>query len=167
MYSKEDFIEVIQANAGLIYKVTKIYTDSKDDEDDLYQEIVYQLWRSFDSFRNDSKITTWMYRIALNTCIAHLNKAKRRGAHVPIDDVLLNMADTRDTLKEERMEVLYAQIKKLTTVEKGIILLYLEGKTYDEIACIYDEIACITGFTATNVGTRLGRIKQKIIAQIN
>jgi RNA polymerase sigma factor (sigma-70 family) len=159
MHSKKEFIEIIQENEGLIYKVAKVYTNSKEDEQDLYQEIVFQLWKSFSSFRNESKISTWMYRIALNTSIAHLNKEKRKGNHLPINEVLLNRTDTNDTLKEEQIEVLYARIKKLNTIEKGIILLYLEGKTYD-------EIAIITGFTSTNVGTRLGRIKQKIISQI-
>lgn len=160
MDNKREFIGIVQANEGLIYKVAKVYANSKEDEQDLYQDIVYQLWKSFGSFRSESKISTWMYRIALNTAIAHLNKEKKKGNHVPIDDILLNRTDTADTLMNERSEVLFAQIKQLSTVEKGIILLHLEGKTYD-------EIASITGFTATNVGTRLGRIKQKLIAQIN
>ncbi|MEO5593899.1 MAG: sigma-70 family RNA polymerase sigma factor [Chitinophagaceae bacterium] len=160
MHSKQEFVSVIQENEGLIYKVTKVYTNSKEDEQDLHQEIVYQLWKSFGSFRNDAKITTWMYRIALNTAITHLNKEKRRSNHVPMNESLLNKTDTGDNLKEEQLEILYAQIKRLNPVEKAIVLLYLEGKTYE-------EIAVITGFTATNVGTRLGRIKQKIITQIN
>ncbi len=101
-----------------------------------------------------------MYRIALNTAITHLNKEKKKGNQIPIDEVVLNRPDTNDTLKEERVEILYAQIKKLNTIEKGIILLYLEGKTYE-------EIAGITGFTSSNVGTRLNRIKQKMSSQIN
>lgn len=159
MEGKKEFIAIIHKNEGLIYKITKVYAYSRDDEQDLYQEIVYQLWKSFGSFRNDSKISTWIYRIALNTSIAYLNKEKRKGNHIPINEVLLNRTDTSDTIIEEQVEVLYAHIKKLNTIEKGIILLYLEGKTYD-------EIASITGFTPTNVGTRLGRIKQKLIFQI-
>ena len=160
MDNKKEFIGIVQANEGLIYKVAKVYANSREDEQDLYQDIVYQLWKSFGSFRSESKISTWMYRIALNTAIAHLNKEKKKGNHVPIDDILLNRTDTTDTLMNERSEVLFAQIKQLSTVEKGIILLYLEGKTYD-------EIAGITGFSTTNIGTRLGRIKQKLTAQIN
>jgi RNA polymerase sigma factor (sigma-70 family) len=159
MHSKQAFVEIIQEHAGLIYKVAKVYTYNKEDEQDLYQEVVYQLWKSFASFRAESKISTWMYRIALNTAIAHLNKEKRKGNHLPIDEYLLNKTGPGDTLQEERIEILYDQIKQLNTIEKGVILLYLEGKTYE-------EIAAITGFTATNVGTRLGRIKQKIITQI-
>ena len=160
MNSKNEFVTIIQQNEGLIYKVAKLYANSREDEQDIYQEIVYQLWKSFGSFRNDAKINTWMYRVALNTSIAYLNKEKRRGGHTQIDETLLDVPTTNDALKEERIQVLYAHLKKLDTVEKGIILLYLEGKTYD-------EIAAITGFTATNVGTRLGRIKQKIKLQIH
>ena len=160
MQDKKEFIEIIQRNEGIIYKVAKVYTDCKDDEQDLYQEIVYQLWKSFHSFRNESKISTWIYRIALNTSLTHFKKEKRKGDHVPIDEVLLNQSDINDTLKEERIEILYDQIRKLNAIDKGIIFLYLEGKNYE-------EIASITGFTATNIGTRLGRIKQKIISQIN
>lgn len=144
----------------VLFKVAKVYTNSKEDEQDLYQEIIYQLWKCFSSFRNESKISTWIYRIALNTAIAYLNKEKRKGKHEAIDEMLLNKPDATDTLKEERSEILFACIKKLNDIEKGIIFLYLEEKTYD-------EISNITEFTTTNVGTRLGRIKQKIISQIN
>jgi RNA polymerase sigma factor (sigma-70 family) len=160
MYTKEEFVRIIKENEGLIYKIARIYTSGREDEEDLYQEIIYQLWKSFPSFRNEAKISTWMYRIALNTSIAHLNKEKKRGYHIPINEQMLNMPDADDILKNERMESMYTQIKKLTPVEKGIILLHLEGNNYD-------EIANITGFTSTNIGTRLGRIKQKLITQIN
>jgi RNA polymerase sigma factor (sigma-70 family) len=160
MHNQEDFIGIIQENEGLIYKVAKVYTNNRQDEQDLYQEIVYQLWKSFGSFRNESKISTWMYRIALNTAIAQLNKEKKKGNFLPINEGLLNKTDTTDNLMNERSAVLFAHVKKLNDIEKGIILLYLEGKSYD-------EIAAITGFTSSNVGTRLGRIKQKLISQIN
>ncbi len=159
MHSEEQFISVIKENEGLIYKVAKLYTSAKEDEQDLYQEIIYQLWKSFNSFRNESKISTWMYRIALNTSIANLNKAKKRGIQLPISETLLNTPDFSDGSKQEKVDALYAEIRKLDPIEKGIILLHLEGNNYD-------EIAAITGFTSTNVGTRLGRIKQKIISQI-
>lgn len=159
MSSKEAFIDIIRANEGLIYKVAKVYTNSREDEQDLYQEIVYQLWKSFDSFRHESKVSTWMYRVALNTSIAHLSKHKKRGNQLPIEYALLSRVEQYDPLTEERIGILYAQIKNLDTVEKGLILLYLEGKNYE-------EIASITGFTATNVGTRLSRIKQKLKSQI-
>ena len=159
MNAQKEFVEVIKVNEGLIYKVARVYADNREDGQDLYQEIVYQLWKGFPSFRNESKISTWMYRIALNTSLAFLNKKKRKGIHIPIDEGLLSITVSTDMLKEEQVEALYAHIRLLNTIEKGIILLHLEGKSYD-------EIALITGFTSTNVGTRLNRIKQKLITQI-
>ncbi len=159
MNDKIEFVRVIKENEGLIYKISKLYTDRKEDEQDLYQETVYQLWKSFDSFRNESRISTWIYRIALNTAIAHLNKEKRRGRTQPISDLVLNRSDSNDQIREDRFETLYALIRKLNVIEKGIILLYLEGKSYE-------EMAFITGFTSTNIGTRLARIKQKLITEI-
>lgn len=159
MHTKKDFIQHIKENEGIIYKVARLYTNSAEDQKDVYQEIVYQLWKSYPSFKADSKISTWMYRVALNTAISNLKKEKRKGTRVTIDNFLLNKIDHIDTVMEERITLLYAHIKKLSVVEKGIILLHLEGKNYD-------EIAIITGFTATNVGTRLARIKNKLKSQI-
>jgi RNA polymerase sigma factor (sigma-70 family) len=156
---EKEFIAIIQQNEGLIYKVTKVYAYTGADQQDLYQEIVYQLWKSFPSFRHDAKPSTWMYRVALNTSIAHLKKEKRRADQLPFDETLLNRPATGDGLQGERIELLYASIKELDRVEKGIILLWLEGKSYE-------EIASITGFSVTNVGTRLGRIRQKMSVQI-
>jgi RNA polymerase sigma-70 factor (ECF subfamily) len=159
MHTKEEFIQHIKENEGIIYKVARLYTNSAEDQKDVYQDIVYQLWKSYPSFKENSKISTWMYRVALNTAISNLKKEKRKGTRVPIDNVLFNKIDSVDTVMEERITLLYAHIKKLSIVEKGIILLHLEGKNYD-------EIAAITGFTTTNIGTRLGRIKQKLKSQI-
>lgn len=159
MHTKEDFIQQIKENEGIIYKVARLYTNTTEDQKDVYQDIVYQLWKSYPSFKADSKISTWMYRVALNTAISNLKKEKRKGTRVSIDNFLLNKIDQVDTVMEERITLLYAHIKKLSVVERGIILLHLEGKSYD-------EIATITGFTATNVGTRLARIKNKLKSQI-
>ncbi|WP_350293980.1 sigma-70 family RNA polymerase sigma factor [uncultured Croceitalea sp.] len=160
MSKEEAFINAIKKNEGIIYKITSVYSNSKDEQKDLYQEIVYQLWKSFDSFKGKSKFSTWMYRVALNTSIAHINKGKKRINPVSMDFQLLTIPDENDTLTAERLSILYAHIKLLNAVEKGLILLFLEGKSYE-------EIATITGFSKTNVGTRLGRIKNKLRFQIN
>lgn len=159
MQKQQEFIKHIKENEGIIFKITLVYAFNEDDKKDLYQEIVYQLWKSYDSFKGDSKLSTWMYRIALNTAITHLKKEKRKGNSVSMDAVLMSKIEQVDTLMEERIQLLYNKIKKLNTIEKGVILLYLEGKSYE-------EIAVITGFTATNVGTRLNRIKEKLKSQI-
>ena len=159
MQKQQNFIKLIKENEGIIYKITLVYAFNEEDQKDLYQEIVYQLWKSFDSFRGGSKISTWMYRIALNTSITRLKKEKRKGERVSLDSYLLERIDQIDTIMEDRIKLLYSHIKQLNTVEKGVVLLYLEGKNYD-------EIAAITGFTPSNVGTRLNRIKQKLKSQI-
>ena len=159
MKQQHEFVKMIQQNEGIIFKITFVYANNSEEQKDLYQEIVYQLWKSYKSFRNESKISTWLYRIALNTSITHLKKEKRKGNHISIDRVLLDRMDTEDTTKEERIQTLYHHIKQLNTVEKGLILLYLEGKNYE-------EIAVITGFSNTNVGTRLARIKLKLKSRI-
>jgi len=165
MQQKEAFIQTIKDNKGIIYKITRVYAKDTEDQKDLYQEIVYQLWKSFDSFKGKSKLSTWMYRVALNTSIAHLNHNKRRpqsSSGLSLNFESLDVADPSSTSGSEwddRMHILYVHIKQLNVIEKGLILLFLEGKSYE-------EIATITGFTTTNVGTRLGRIKQKLKTNI-
>ena len=159
MTKERDFVRVIQENEGIIFKITTIYTDNREDQQDLYQDIVYQLWKSFESFRKESKFSTWMYRIALNTALTKLKKSKRKGQVVPIDQVILKQTELYDTDFEERIKLLYSHIQQLSVLEKGIMLLFLEGNKYE-------EIAEITGFTKSNVGTRISRIKEKLKSQM-
>lgn len=154
--SKETvFTNLIREHQSLLYKVTSVYTDNKQDQEDLFQEVVYQLWKYFDSFRQDSKITTWMYRVAMNTAITHLKKKKRRPDVLPIAEVLIKQIDSIDELYEERLRLLYEHLHHLNTLDKGLIFLLLEGKSYN-------EIALITGLQVSNVGTRISRIKKKL-----
>ncbi|WP_299179863.1 sigma-70 family RNA polymerase sigma factor [uncultured Aquimarina sp.] len=159
MSKEEEFTRIIKKNEGVIFKITTVYTDQSEDQQDLYQEIVYQLWKAYDSFRGDAKVSTWMYRVALNTAITRLKKEKRKGNRVGIDQIVLKQTENYNTEFEEKLKILYAHIKMLSDLEKGLILLLLEGKKYE-------EIALITGLTPTNVGTRISRIKQKLKTQI-
>ena len=159
MGKEEEFAQIIKDNEGVIFKITTIYTHNGQDQKDLYQDIVYQLWKSFDSFRNEAKISTWMYRVALNTAIRQLQRRKRRPDGVSIDKVVTRQTENYDTEFEERLKILYSHIGKLNVLEKGLILLLLEGKKYE-------EIAEITGLSPTNVGTRISRIKTKLKSQI-
>jgi RNA polymerase sigma-70 factor (ECF subfamily) len=161
MDSKQgDFIKLIREHEGIIYKITRVYLDKKEDQQDLYQEIVYQLWKSFDSFRSDSKWSTWMYRVALNTAISFLKRDRSKPKKVSSDHLDHLKMEPFDPVMEQRIEWLYKSIQELSVVEKGIILLYLEGKSHQ-------EISGITGFSATNVGTRISRIKEKLKRQIS
>jgi len=157
---KEDkFIQIIKMHEGLIFKITTIYTDNKTDQEDLYQDIVYQLWKSFDTFRNEAKISTWMYRVALNTALTKIKRNKRKGYSVSIEQVVLKQTENYDREYEQRLKVLYRHIDRLNVLEKGVMLLLLEGKKYG-------EIAEITGLSSSNVGTRISRIKQKLKSNI-
>ncbi|MBC3539252.1 RNA polymerase sigma factor [Rufibacter sediminis] len=155
----DQFTHVIKEHKGLIFKVAALYTNNLEDRNDLYQEIVYQLWKSFGSFYGQSKVSTWMYRVALNTAIYHLKQTKRRVDTIPLEVGADRFADEMDRLEEERIQQLYAHIQLLNLLERGIILLYLEGKSYD-------EIAAIVGITVSNVGTRISRIREKLRTQI-
>ena len=157
---QRDFINLIRKHEGIIYKITRVYVDREEDQQDLYQEIVYQLWKSFDSFRSDAKWSTWMYRVALNTAISFLKRDKSKLKKVSSEHLDNFKMEPFDPVMEERIEWLYKSIQKLSVVEKGIILLYLEGKSHE-------EISNITGFTTSNVGTRISRIKEKLKRQIS
>ncbi|MFD0861987.1 RNA polymerase sigma factor [Sungkyunkwania multivorans] len=155
MSKEEQFTKLIKDNEGIIFKITTVYTDNREDQQDLYQDIVFQLWKYFESFRNESKISTWMYRVALNTAITRIKREKRNGQKVAIDKVVLQQTEYYDADFEERLKLMYDHIQMLNDLEKGLILLLLEGKKYE-------EMAAITGLTTSNVGTRISRIKQKL-----
>jgi len=158
MTKEETFTRIIKQNEGVIYKITRLYTRNEEDQKDLYQEIVFQLWKAFDGFRHDAKISTWMYRIALNTALFHLKKDKRSGHSVSLDTVVLKQKEY-DPLLDERLNVLYDSIRNLEDLDKAIVFLFLEEKKYE-------EIAVITGITTSNVSTRMARIKEKLKTQI-
>ncbi len=159
MSKEKEFTHIIKDNEGVIFKITTIYTNNQEDQKDLYQEIVYQLWKSYDNFKGNSKISTWMYRVALNTAITRLKKEKRKGNQIGIDRIIMKQTEQYDTEFEERLKVLYAHINGLNELEKGLMLLLLEGKKYE-------EISIITGLSPSNVGTKISRIKQKLKTQI-
>ena len=159
MQKEQEFVRIIKEHEGVIFKITSLYTDNRDDQKDLYQDVVYQLWKSFDSFRAESKISTWMYRIALNTALTRLKKSKRMGNSVSVDTVIMKQTENYNPEFEEKLKLLYAHIKQLNVLEKGLMLLLLEGKKYE-------EISEITGLSPSNVATRISRIKQKLKTQI-
>ncbi|QGY44873.1 sigma-70 family RNA polymerase sigma factor [Maribellus comscasis] len=153
---EKEFLQIIQKNQGIIHKVCNIYCDVEEDRNDLFQEIVAQLWKSYPSFRNDSKFSTWMYRVALNTAITSFKKNKRRPDQSSLSYDNFQLADEKyDTETEENIKQLHKAVGQLTGVEKSIVLLYLENKKYE-------EIAEITGITQNYVRVKMNRIKKKL-----
>jgi len=149
------FTTVIKENENLIYKIARLYTNNTEDQDNMFQEIVIQIWKAFIKFKNDSKVSTWVYRIAMNTAITGLRKRRKHIRLIPIDKVALSYSEIHPDRQNDKLEFLYKCIRELNELDKGIILLYLENKSYGEIA---DAI----GISETNVGTRISRIKQKM-----
>ena len=153
---EKEFLQIITENQGIIHKVCSIYCDSEEDRRDLFQEILVQLWKSFPSFRSESKFSTWMYRVALNTAITSFKKDKRQPDKSGIPYENLHLADELyDTEKEDQIKMLNKAVSHLTGIEKSIILLFLEDKKYE-------EIAEITGITQNYVRVKMNRIKKKL-----
>ena len=153
---KEDFLRNITQNQGIIHKVTRIYCDNEDDRKDLFQEILIQLWKSYDKFREQSKFSTWMYRVAINTAITNFKKEAKSRKKSEIGKDLYMLADEPyDEEKEEHLKLLYEAINQLTGIEKSITLLYLEDKQYE-------EISEITGISQNYVRVKMNRIKKKL-----
>ncbi len=146
----KEFVEMIQQNEGIIYKVASFYLTTEYPINDLRQEIILNLWKSFSSFRGESKRSTWIYRIALNTCISFV---RRKRIDLSFTDIQIDLPDISEG--KEDIQLLYRLINNLGKIEKAMILLYLEDKSYK-------EIAEITGLTVTNVATSLSRAKQKM-----
>lgn len=153
---EKEFLQIIKRNQGIIHKVCNIYCDDQDDRNDLFQEIVAQLWKSFPSFREESKFSTWMYRVALNTAITSFKKTKRRPDQNRLTYENFQVKDENyDTETEDEIKNLHRAVAQLTGVEKSIVLLFLENKKYE-------EIAEITGITQNYVRVKMNRIKKKL-----
>jgi RNA polymerase sigma-70 factor (ECF subfamily) len=158
---KEEFLSLVNQNKGILYRISRLYGENEADRKDLFQDILLNLWKGYASFRNESKFSTWLYRIALNTCITAYRKKRRnlpilsiREKHNQIPDVSFN-ADYIEDIRH-----LYQAIGKLDKLEKAIIILYLEEKSYEEIA----EIA---GITTNHAGVKITRIKAKLRQYLN
>lgn len=152
---KEEFISQIEKHQGIIYKVSRMYCDKEECRQDLFQDILVQLWQSFPTFNKESKFSTWMYRVALNTAIAQFRKDKKNNEDT-LQEIPVNIPEEESYKeKEDRRELVQKAINKLSKAEKAIIVLYMDDYTYEEIS----EIA---GITLSNVGVKISRIKTKL-----
>jgi len=162
--SKQDpdkayFVDQVYSNMGIIYKICKLYA-AEEDQEDLKQEIIYQLWRSFPSFRGKSKFQSWMYRVSLNTAMLGLRARKMKYSRFPDHEPDIQEAPDENEDQEIRIRQMYKQISKLKDLDKTIIFLHLEE-------CSYQEISEITGISIKNVSVRLTRIREKLREQLN
>ena len=158
---KKDFQNIIETHNGILYKIGRSYTIEESDFKDLYQEMLIQIWKSLDIFKGDSKISTWIYRVALNTALVFKRKEKKNLRTDSIENLSFKIADDSPALyqqkqeKESKIELLYKCIYQLKKEERAIILLHLEGKKYE-------EIAEIIGLTTNHVGVKIKRIKDRL-----
>ena len=151
---KVDFKTLLEENKNIIGKICRVYTNDEEEFQDYFQEVSLQIWKAYDSFKGHSKISTWIYRIALNVCLSELRKEKKRvdtHEYQPNYDI----ADDVDDHQQERVNALYTAIKTLKKTDRAIILLYLEDKSYK-------EMANILGITTTNIGVKINRLKQEL-----
>ena len=150
---QKEFLEHLEANRKIIYKVCFIYCRNKSDVNDLYQEIVLQLWKSYPSFRQRSAFTTWMYRVALNTAITAARKSAIIFETDNVPEISYDCESIMDLSEDTRL--LYKAISKLERMEKAVILLWLEDRSYKEIS---DTM----GISVKNVSVKITRIKVKL-----
>ncbi len=149
-----EFLDLVKNHQNIIHKICFVYSNNKDDRQDLYQEIILQLWKSFSSFKGQSAFSTWMYRVALNTAITIRKKQSVFVDSVNPSTEISNNNEYFTNLSEE-IKILYKAIGYLKKVEKAIILLWLEEKSYE-------EIAGTIGISVKNVSVKLVRIKAKL-----
>lgn len=151
---EKKFVELINDHQGLIYKVCIMYENDPEVRNDLFQEIVLQLWKSFPTFRGESKISTWMYRIALNTAISGFRKETRKVKTEDLKEMHFNISETRDD-SEENLQKLQWAIRQLSEIDRAMIMMALEEVPYEEIA---ETI----GISQNNVRVRMNRIREKL-----
>lgn len=153
---QDRFLDLLEENIGIIIKISRAYTKVSQDTEDLIHDITLELWKSYKKFRGNSKISTWIYRVALNTSLNYRRK-KRNNKTYAISDLfkIKSQESLIEHISSSPSEILYSCIDELNSLDKGLILLYLDGNSHD-------EISKIMGISKTNVGTRIGRIKNQL-----
>jgi RNA polymerase sigma factor (sigma-70 family) len=150
------FHQIIEQHKGILFKVAKVYCRNDEDRQDLLQEMMMQVWKSLHKYNDIYAITTWLYRISLNVAISFYRKnANRQNLRIPLIEELVTIQDETSNKKQEQLSLLEKFISELNDLDKALMLLYLEDKSHA-------GIAEIMGLSVSNVGTKLGRIKEKL-----
>jgi RNA polymerase sigma-70 factor (ECF subfamily) len=150
---KEEFLEILSNYQGILHKVNLIYFRNKSDREDNFQEIIYQLWKSFPGLQNKNSIGSWIYAVSINTSISKIKRESRIEYREKLPDSIDRIDIIEELSLNERYRVLLQAIYNLNEIDKSIMLLYLEEKSYD-------EISEITGISKSNVGVRINRAKE-------
>jgi len=154
--TQEEFVRRVQANQGIIQKICSLYGQTRLDREDLFQEIVVQLWKAVPKFREHSKFSTWLYRVALNTAISDFRKKRRTLQVIETEVASLEIkSELIEVDREEKLKTLYGAISRLREIDRAIVMLYLDDKSYD-------EMEDILGVSAGNLRVRMNRIKEKL-----
>ena len=149
------FLARLHEHKGILHKVSKVYMDTQDDREDLIQEIIFQLWKSYPTFNELSQFSTWMYRVAINTAIIYLKKEKKRPDKHSILPEMDIRDDTEPNPKESQLEHFYRAVQQLSPIEKALIFYFMEGQSHR-------EIGINLGITEGNTRVKLNRTKEKI-----
>nr|WP_252735683.1 sigma-70 family RNA polymerase sigma factor [Zobellia sp. B3R18] len=158
---EHQFVTELENNQNIVHKVCTLYTNDRDSHNDLFQEITIQLWKAYPKFRGESKFSTWMYRVALNTAITLYRKSKRRIQTQDYESVIFKIkADEYDATQEEQLKLMYKAVKQLGDIDKALVFLYLEDKDYR-------EISETLGITEVNARVKMNRIKTKLRTVLN
>lgn len=153
---EKEFLEKIEKHKGVIFKISKMYMDNPDDQNDLYQEIIYQAWKSYSDFQNKSEFSTWLYRTALNTAIVFLRSEKKRSfiQNHSIENLSIHQESYNDT-DDRNMKLMYEAIHQLSSIDKALIFFFLEDFSGR-------NIAIQLGITEVNARVKLNRAKARL-----
>ena len=150
---EQEFSRMVRENKSTIYTVCYMFSNDEDEVSDLFQETLINLWKGFESFRHESKLSTWIYRVAMNTCISADRKKRKQGTKVPLSmDINLYNDEDHET---RQVRQLHERIQRLDLIDRALVMMWLEGMNYD-------EIAEVIGISVKNVGVKLVRIKEKL-----
>jgi RNA polymerase sigma-70 factor, ECF subfamily len=154
--SEPQFLALLQHHRKIVLKVASMYCWDAEERRDLAQEIVLQLWRAYPGYDRGRPFSTWMYRIALNVAISSARRSARRGLEVPLDEMAADVIDAASGAgHDDRVEALYRYMATLVPLDRALVMLYLDERSYR-------EIADVLGISETNVATKISRLKQRM-----
>lgn len=153
---EKEFERIVREHKSTIFTVCYMFSKDRDEVNDLFQDTLVNLWLGFDSYRGKSKVETWIWRVALNTCLTMERKKRKRGQRVPLEMAGDLFEESTSDAETKQIQMLYSRINRLELMDRAIILLWLENMSYD-------DIAAIIGISVKNVSVKLVRIKEKLI----